>query len=339
MQAKKHTFRWLLVVLLALPAVMGVKAQRSIRIMEWNVENLFDTRHDTLKGDEAFLPDGEYRWTPYRYWKKLNDVAQTIAATGEEGGLPALVGLCEVENDSVLHDLTCRSALRTAGYQYVMTDNRDHRGVDVALMYQPFMFQLIDWHPVRVPSVENGFSPTRDLLYAKGRIVSNDTLHLVVCHLPSKAGGGSSATRHRRLAVSTLRDVVDSVLAISPDAKMIVMGDFNASFNEKIFKQMCPPLRETLPTSRRELLRPVGTYYFQKQWSYLDHILISDGLWRWQECFSTETPNAIRSHEVRLPFLLTKEGTPNRTYKGPHYNGGISDHLPLVLQFLTGDNR
>lgn len=27
------------------------------RVMSWNVENLFDTHHDTLKNDNEFLPD------------------------------------------------------------------------------------------------------------------------------------------------------------------------------------------------------------------------------------------------------------------------------------------
>lgn len=316
--------RTIIVVLVALIAMLPeVCAQRSLRIVEYNVENMFDVRHDTLKNDYDFLPEGSYRWTPGRYWKKLNDVAKTLVAVGGEQSVPALVGLCEVENDSVLFDLTRRSVLRGAGYEYVMTNSPDQRGVDVALLYQPLVFCLLGSHAVRVPSVERGFRPTRDILYAKGMLYTGDTLHVVLCHLPSKAGGAAEATKHRLLAVETLRAVVDSVMNIHADAKLLVMGDFNAAVGEKIFKRLMPPLHETLPTGRRAQHQPRGTYYFQKQWSYLDHILVSEGWLRWQgRCASTES---------RLPFLLNDKGTPNRMYRGPIYNGGVSDHLPLYI--------
>ncbi len=314
----------LLSVVLGGSCALTASAQRTMTVMEWNVENLFDTSHDSLKKDQDFTPEGSYHWTRSRFWRKLDNVAQTIVAAGGENGLPVMVGLCEVENDSVLHALTRRSALRNAGYQYVMTQSPDWRGIDVALLYNPNLFRVDDWHPVRVPSLENGFTPTRDVLYARGRFVSGDTLHVIVCHLPSKAGGGQKANRHRTLAVRTLRNVVDSVMAASPDARLLVMGDFNASYEEKIFRQLCPPLHETLPTSRSALRKAVGTYYFQEQWSYLDHILVSDGFLRWQ--------GEAKAHECRLPFLLNDQGAPHRTYRGPAYNGGISDHLPLLLE-------
>ena len=119
-----------------------------LTFVELNCENLFDTRHDSLKNDVEFLPEGSYHWTPYRYWHKVNHLGQEIVGLGYEEAsgdvqLPDLVALCEVENDSVLFDLTKRSAIRTAGYEYVMTDSPDERGIDVALMYQPFSFSLI----------------------------------------------------------------------------------------------------------------------------------------------------------------------------------------------------
>lgn len=324
------------VLMLCLPSV-GMQAQRSLRIVEYNVENLFDVHNDTLKNDNDFLPEGSYHWTPGRYWKKLNDVAKTLVAVGGEQGTPALVGLCEVENDSVLFDLTRRSVLRSVGYEYVMTNSPDQRGVDVALLYQPFQFRLLQFHSVRVPSVEHGFRPTRDILYVEGQFYTGDTVHVVVCHLPSKAGGASSATKHRRLAVETLRGVVDSVLTVLPDAKLLVMGDFNAAIGERIFKRLMPPLHETLPTSRRARHQPRGTYYFQRQWSYLDHMLVSDGWLRWQgretgkKSRNYDDGGRCQSSEVRLPFLLNDNGAPNRMYRGPIYNGGVSDHLPLFM--------
>ena len=109
----------------------------SQRIMWYNVENVFDTRHDSLKNDFDFLPEGDYHWTPWRYWRKLDNISRVIAAVAEQDGWPMLVGMCEVENDTVLRDLTLRSSLRTAKYRYVHHEGPDLRGVDVALLYQP----------------------------------------------------------------------------------------------------------------------------------------------------------------------------------------------------------
>ena len=153
--------------------------------MFYNVENLFDCRHDSLKEDREFLPDGEKKWTPARYWRKLDALSKVVAAVGEER-LPDLVGLCEVENDSVLFDLTRRSSLRALGYRYVATHSPDVRGIDVALLYQPGSFRLLESHEIPVPSAEAGFRPTRNVLYVKGEVLSGDTLHVLVCHLPSR---------------------------------------------------------------------------------------------------------------------------------------------------------
>ena len=145
--------------------------------VELNCENLFDCRHDSLKNDTEFLPDGAYHWTRTRYWQKLDRIGQTILSCGEqqvtnrlsEGGvnngkswqLPDMVALCEVENDSVLHDLTRRSLLRNACYEYVMTNSPDERGIDVALMYSPYSFRLIGSHSVRVNPIKGNAPHSR----------------------------------------------------------------------------------------------------------------------------------------------------------------------------------
>ena len=121
--------------------------------VQLNCENLFDCRHDTLKQDTEFMPEGSRHWTRSRYWKKLDNISRSIVACGMDGRewtLPDMVALCEVENDSVMYDLTRRSLLRGAGYEYVMTNSPDVRGIDVALMYSPFSFALISHFPIRV---------------------------------------------------------------------------------------------------------------------------------------------------------------------------------------------
>lgn len=227
--------------------------------VELNCENLFDCRHDSLKNDTEFMPDGSYHWTRTRYWRKLNRVGQTIIACGEKQGgvlqgkelkdvdyvkgrfwqLPDMVALCEVENDSVLHDLTRRSLLRNARYEYVMTNSPDERGIDVALVYSPFSFRLINSHSVRVEPIRN-MRPTRDILYASGIIASGDTLHVVVTHLPSRRGGERQSRPFRIAAASKVAEVIDSIYNnVSKDAKIIIAGDFNDYSQSASVRLLC----------------------------------------------------------------------------------------------------
>lgn len=376
----------------------GIRAQVPFRLMAYNVENLFDTRPDMLADDREFLPDAPRRWTPARYWNKLNDVARVIAAVGQEV-LPAVVALCEVENDSVLHDLTCRSPLRTAGYRYVMTASADHRGIDVAMLYQPGLFRLLATRSIRIPSVRAGFAPTRDILYVAGRVPSGDTLHVFVCHLPSRVGGSRRSRRHRALAAATLQEALDSVWRLDTAARIVVAGDFNATPGDVLFRRQLrvrpalrdgealPPtarsrreesfapataaerhapgrersrrtarkrsvafgaelaqsslaactLYQTIPSDRASRRAPVGSYRYRGEWSYLDHVLVSDALLDTLATFACRLP--VRLNVADFPYLLEGDVTyggkrPRRTYQGPVYRGGVSDHLPVFLDFV-----
>ena len=296
------------------------KAQR---LVFWNVENLFDCRHDSLKDDRDFLPEGSYHWTKRRYWQKLDDLSRTIAAIAGEDKWPMAVGLCEVENDSVLRDLTRRSPLRMARYAYIHEESPDVRGIDVALLYDSLQFRPTGHEAVRIPSAEHGFRPTRDILHVWGLCPSlPDTLHLLLVHLPSRAGSGRRGDAHRRLAVRTLCSLLDDLAGKS----VILMGDFNAEPNDRIFRDISRRMASLMPQKRRELRKARGTYYFRRLWSYLDHILISPNL-------LTSTKGSVTIGT--FPFLLTQEGTPRRTFRGPIYNGGISDHLPIWTDLLS----
>jgi len=293
---------------------------RPLRVMAWNVENLFDTVHDEGFQDYEFLPSSERRWNSHRLWSKMTEISRVVAAVGDEEEIPDLIGLCEVENDSVLTMLTRRSALRALKYDYLITHSEDERGIDVALLYQPAHFSPIESRSIRVPSREQGLRPTRDILYVRGRVLARsgiDTLHVVVVHLPSRAGG-HEGDKNRRLAAKTLWALTDSIEA--QGGKVLVMGDFNATARDRIFKS----------TSLRMTDDPKadGTYSFRGFWQSLDHILVSP---------TVETRGHARI--VRLPWLLEENKTykndmPRRTYRGPSYHGGISDHLPVVLDLL-----
>jgi len=300
---------------------IGAEAQR---IVWWNVENLFDCQHDSLKEDQQFLPDGEYHWTKGRYWKKLDNLSRTIAAiAGEDDSWPMIVGLCEVENDTCLRDLTRRSPLRIARYAYIHEEGPDVRGIDVAMLYDSIQFRPSGHIAIRIPSVQNGYRPTRDILHVWGTCPSlPDTLHIIIVHLPSRAGSGQKGEAHRRLAVATLCNLLDDLQGRS----VLLMGDFNAEPTDRIFRDIREHLTSLMPQSRRELRREQGTYYFRRLWGFLDHILVSQSLLPFME-----------SHAKvgRFPFLLTEKGTPWRTFQGPIYKGGFSDHLPIWVDLLS----
>ena len=269
------------------------------------------------------MPEGSYHWTRGRYWKKLDDLSRTIAAIADEGDWPMVVGMCEVENDTVLRDLTRRSPLRRARYSYIHEEGPDVRGVDVAMLYDSLQFRPCGHKAVRIPSAEQGFRPTRDILHVWGLCPAlPDTLHLVVVHLPSRAGSGRKGDAHRKLAVETLCNLLDEL-----DGKsVLLMGDFNAEPTDKIFRDVEKRLTSLMPQSRKELRQAQGTYFFRKVWGFLDHILISPSLLPFIE---------QRVTVGRFSFLLKENGAPSRTFQGPIYKGGISDHLPIWVDLLS----
>ena len=287
------------------------------RVVWWNVENLFDCSHDSLRQDYDFLPQGSHRWTPRRYWHKMDNISRTLAALcPNDTEWPMLIGLGEVENDTVLRDLTRRSPLRVANYAYVHYEGPDVRGIDCALLYQPHLFGLLGSESIRVPSEEYKMRATRDLLHCWGVLAGGDTLHVICIHFPSRAGGTRTSALHRKLAVETLCTLLEGI----GDEKILVMGDFNANADDPALRDIVERMVLLTPTGRKEKRKPQGTYCYRGLWEYIDHILVSKSL----------SPYCSERITVgRFPFLLTREGVPYRTFLGPSYQGGISDHLPI----------
>ncbi len=307
---------------------VAIHSQESFRILFWNVENLFDTKDDPQKNDNEFLPDATRHWDNFRYWNKLKNVAKGIIASGD-GYVPDLVGLCEVENDSCLYDLTRRSPLREADYRYVMTDSPDRRGIDVALLYQRGSFKLLRHQSVRIPYERSGKGPTRDILHVVGKVLSGDTLDVFVCHAPSRSGGQGKSEAYRRLVSGILKHTVDSVMLIRQHPCVVVMGDFNDYPTGKSMQTLCSDGRlHNLMKDKKE-----GTYRYRGEWGILDQFLVSENLLEQNGCIRT---SARHAQILRHSFLLEEDkkyggDKPYRTYNGMKYQGGFSDHLPIVL--------
>lgn len=324
---------------------MDLHGQQTIRAMFYNVENLFDTIDNPDKNDDDFLPDGRMRWTPYRYWEKQRNITRVITAVGEMYS-PALVGLCEVESDSCVFDLTRRSPLRNQGYEYVITDSPDERGVNVALLYQEHEFSLVEWSEYEVDfSVENA-RPTRNVLHATGRLVNGDTLDVFVCHAPSRYGGQLETIRMREDAMRTIRTKVDSVMEVRGVANVLIMGDFNDYPSNRSLYEVLGAKSVNEAWNDRGLYnlfydrmkeRDFGTYYFQGKWGALDQMVVSGNLLRSDHSVRVYGNGA---QVFKADFLLKKnrktgEVSPRRTYAGESYQGGFSDHLPVFLDLLV----
>jgi predicted extracellular nuclease len=318
-------FMFLFMVALFLPA-----DGQDFSVMFYNVENLFDTVDDTTRNDEEFLPDGDRRWTPGRYQKKISAISRAITSAGE-WELPSLIGLCEVENREVVMDLAFGDLLSAGRYGVVHRDSPDLRGIDVALLYRKDHFTVTDvrsWVPLR-PDDDPFLS--RNLLYAKA-VMDSDTLHVIVCHFPSRRGGVLATRGAREEMAQLLRGKTDSILSVKPDAAIIVMGDFNAGPGDEIMKYIT---HEGLLVnmSGRLASGDHGTYRYQGQWEVIDQILVSSAMAAGSGPFHAD-PESVRVPDA--PFLLADDPDypgkkPFATYAGFRWAGGYSDHLPVVI--------
>lgn len=339
--------------LLSMSCSILSQERETFKVVFWNVENLFDTEPDSLKQDDEFLPNAMRGWHWGRYKKKLADVARVITAIGEWTP-PALVGLCEVENDRVLNDLTRYSPLQAHQYKYVMTESADLRGIDVALLYQQHQFKLLNYSCIR-PTLAGGKYPTRDILLVTGLTPRLDTLDVVVVHFPSRSGGARASEPRRLQVAALLKATADSLMRVRQEPRILIMGDLNDYPDNKSITEV---LNVKLPGERHDkstlyhlLSRKMvernrkkrgenrsavnGSYKYQGEWGLLDHLIVSGLLLDRTTGFYTAEDNADVSS---LPFLLVddeKHGgkQPFRTYNGMRYQGGYSDHLPVYADF------
>ncbi|MCC8197023.1 MAG: endonuclease [Tannerellaceae bacterium] len=331
----------------------SVKGQIPYRVMFYNVENLFDTVDDPLKEDQEFLLTGNRRWTPKRYYHKLHQIVKVIHAAGEWEA-PALIGLCEVENDTVLHHLLTRTSLRPLDYRYCITNSQDPRGMNVALLYQRDKFRYLGHTGYSVRFTTKRRRPTRDILHAWGEILSGDTVDILVNHFPSRYGGEKESEKGRADAAHLLKTVTDSLCRVHKTPWILIMGDFNDEPQDKSIReilQACPLPYSSgqvsfleLPPDRLYNLIPqkskpgvTGTHKYQGGWTQLDQIIIN-GSFLQPTAPVQRVPESCRIFAPDFLFIPDKtwKGVrPKRTFHGFRYEGGYSDHLPVITDFLV----
>lgn len=307
--------------------------------MFYNVENLFDTADDSLTRDEEFTPEGDKHWTGYRYFDKLTKIAKVVLNLGGWEP-PALIGLCEIENRKVLEDLVSITPLKKFNYQIIHRDSPDARGIDVALIYQPEIYTPFQnrWLTVSFPF--DTTLTTREILYSAGTIGS-DTLHLFVNHWPSRRGGQAVSEPKRAIAAERVKMVVDSIFQKNRYAAIIITGDFNDGPEDISVSQHLGAMAHadfkpaTLYNAMHNLKfkKGLGTHKYREEWNTLDQFIFSASM------LDPKAPIHILPEDVHIleaPWLMEDDPfnpgeKPLRTYAGPKYLGGYSDHLPIYL--------
>ncbi len=312
------------------------------RIVFYNVENLFDTDDDPLTNDDEFLPYGPKGWNMGKFKAKINNIAKTLIAVGEWTP-PIIVGLCEIENLQVLQALTEQTPLYRLNYKVIHEESIDSRGIDVALLYREGYFFPIAHQQFRITFPEQPDKTTRDILYVKGTLPSEDTLHLFVNHWPSRFGGKLSSEAYRIQAARLLKLKVDSLLTHIPEANIIMMGDFNdephnTSITENLqvtdYNGSIEPNHLYGLISKKSMNKPLaqGTLKYQGNWFIFDQIIVSSALLTNNHLLINDKVAGVFSAE----WLLEEDATylghkPKRTYAGYRYLGGYSDHLPVYV--------
>jgi predicted extracellular nuclease len=316
----------------------GKRSENTIRVMFYNVENLFDPKDDSITSDEEYQPTGMRGWTYSRLKQKQLNIAKVALAVGGWEP-PDIIGLCEVENIKVLYGLTKDTPLKNFGYKIIHYDSPDPRGIDVALLYRPEKFRVLASKPVAIHFPFDTVSRTRDVLFVKGVVCKRDTINIFVNHWPSKFGGAMATIPKRKYVASVLRKLSDSMLAINPNANILIMGDLNDSPFEESVSKVLRAKTDSVNLVSNDLYNMLagagiswkkGTIKFREEWETIDHMIISRPL------LSYTTPHSL--HIFDAPFLLQDDEAwygkkPFRTYYGAKYIGGYSDHLPVYMDF------
>lgn len=311
----------------------GQNTSGTTRIMFYNVENAFDTSDDTATNDDDFLPDGLFRWNESRYWKKISSLYKTIVAAGEWEP-PELVAFCEVENRKVLEDLVHGTYLSKYNYSIVHEDSPDRRGIDVCLIYRKDAVRIAGYKYLKPGSLPDPFT-SRSVLYVK--VYSGiDTIHLFVNHWPSRKGGVLAGENLRLTIAEMVKSKIDSLEEkYDGKARIIVTGDFNSTPGDpEIMRLLSFNGRNAKMVNLSENFKDAeGTYKYLGAWEMIDQMIVSENLLnKGSGCFVENKSLAVFKPE----FLIIKDpkypGTmPFATYRGYKYQGGFSDHLPIIL--------
>ena len=301
---------------------------KEMLLMFWNVENFFDyVDSGTGESDKEFSSFGGRRWSRRKFYAKCDAIAKSIFWAGEEcGRMPDAIGFAEVENKGVLYKLLNSTLLRKYDYRIVHFDSGDRRGIDVALLYRESVFEKVSVS-LKVPEENGRKITTRDILQVCLKSGMGQNINLIVNHHPSKFGGAGASAARRDAAMLALRQMCDSLVAVG-EPHIVAMGDFNDNPDGEQFDMLDGILANMSDSLHAQGL---GTIRYEGKWDLIDMFLVSPNLAEYS-----------RMDILQIPFLMTYEKKypgfkPLRTYSGPRYIGGVSDHCPIILK-ISGFN-
>lgn len=343
----KRSVQLFIVVLALLPIVCQAQMEQPpVRVAFWNMENFFDPFVDSTKTYNAFTEDGMQHWTKSRFYRKRNNMYKAILAMSENHPI-GILGMCEVENEYVLNALFEQTPLKKYNYRWVHYEGPDKRGIDPAIVYSLDHFQLVESMVIPYYNPEDTSYHSRDILYAKFVDKQNDTLHIFVNHWPSRYSGELETVGSRSCSASILRAKVDSIMAAAPEGyypKVIMMGDLNDCPTDPSVYDV---LRARHPSEMEEGcfinlfgkndgLGFEGTLKHQADWQIFDQIIVTEGVMDDREGLHYQEGSARIFH---ADFMLEDDETYHgkklfRTYIGPRYFGGFSDHLPVYIDLI-----
>ena len=305
-----------------------VYGQDSLLVMFWNVENFFDHMDQgTGESDKEFSSYGARHWTKRKFQAKCDDIAKSVLWIGDQyDRMPDIIGLAEVENRGVLWKLLNNTLLRKYDYKIVHFDSGDRRGIDVALLYRGTVFRKSS-HSLTVPVVNGVEMTTRDMLQVCLEDIMGQKINMIVCHHPSKYGGVKESSSRRNAAMLALKGLCDSLEVADYGVPIVAMGDFNDTPDGEQFRLLDGVL---VNESEYLFVEGYGTIRYQGVWELIDMFMVS-----------AELESRSEMDILQIPFLMTYEKKypgmkPLRTYSGPRYVGGVSDHCPIVLCIFGG---
>jgi hypothetical protein len=348
----------LLIFALFLAIPSGAAKERSYVIGFYNLENLFDTYHDEGKNDYEFLPDGANNWTDEKYQKKLSNMAKVISAMHDDNKVwHAVLGVSEVENRHVLEDLVSQPSIAAANFQIVHYDGPDNRGVDVALLYRPEVFKVIesksipftfDSEKIKFVLTEDEKKDfrTRDILMVRGEL-DGEMFAFFVAHLPSRLGGKGQDLRPRGAEI--IYENSSKLMDEYPGIKIVVMGDMNDNPTDLSMTTYMHG-KETLDeTGDRDFFSPFismlkagyGSLAYRGAWNIYDIIMVNSSLAKDRDGLHI-IPIVKKKYYGRIfhkDFMTQQDGpyagTPFRTFSNGAFINGYSDHYPTYIVVST----
>ncbi|MFA8449362.1 MAG: hypothetical protein ACEPOW_01570 [Bacteroidales bacterium] len=305
------------------------------RIVFYNVENLFDTKQNS--SHDTFYKEGYHKWNKSRYYTKIQNISKVLVACGENQNYPSVIALCEVENKNVLKDICCYSCLRNLNYNIVHQDDLDPRGIEGALLYRNSLF--IEENSFLLSLSTDSIRVKRQVLVVVLKTKFDEKFIFFVNHWPSRFSGRLYTDKKRICAANRLRNISDSLKKINPNAFFIYLGDFNDDEKSKSIKI----LQEARGIKNVNMFNALdysksnanGTIKSKGNWAFFDHIFVSENL------IHNDTISLSKEglHILQNDFLFESDGRrlgqkPYRTFLGPLYKGGYSDHLPVFVDII-----